>query len=123
MRHFRLSFAVTVVLMALAGWWGYEHGGVPGMLSALWITAVLGVLEVSLSFDNAVVNASVLRHWYASSVPVSVRSPPVPLPSPPCGTPSWPSAWSSGSGPSCSGMPCCPGRCAPPCASGAATAR
>ncbi|MBQ5948757.1 DUF475 domain-containing protein [Massilia sp. ST3] len=63
MRHFRLSIAVTVVLMALAGWWGYEHKGVAGMFQALWITAVLGVLEVSLSFDNAVVNASVLRHW------------------------------------------------------------
>ena len=63
MQHFRLSFAVTVVLMALAGWWGFEHGGTAGLLSALWITAVLGVLEVSLSFDNAVVNASVLRHW------------------------------------------------------------
>jgi hypothetical protein len=63
MQHFRLSFGVTVVLMALAGWWGYEHGGVSAMLQALWITAVLGVLEVSLSFDNAVVNASVLRNW------------------------------------------------------------
>ena len=49
--------------LALAGWWGYTHGGVAGMLQALWIAAVLGVLEVSLSFDNAVVNASVLRHW------------------------------------------------------------
>jgi hypothetical protein len=29
----------------------------------LWITAVLAVLEVSLSFDNAVVNATVLRGW------------------------------------------------------------
>ena len=63
MRHFQLSIAVTVVLMALAGWWGYEHRGLAGMFQALWITAVLGVLEVSLSFDNAVVNASVLRHW------------------------------------------------------------
>ena len=63
MQHFKLSFAVTIVLMALAGWWGYTHGGVNAMLQALWITAVLGVLEVSLSFDNAVVNASVLRHW------------------------------------------------------------
>ena len=63
MQHFRLSFAVTVVLMVLAGWWGFEHGGTAGLLGALWITAVLGVLEVSLSFDNAVVNASVLRHW------------------------------------------------------------
>jgi hypothetical protein len=65
MRHFKLSFAVTIVLMALAGWWGYAHGGVPGLLRALWITAVLGVLEVSLSFDNAVVNATVLRNWNA----------------------------------------------------------
>lgn len=63
MQHFRLSFIVTAVLMALSGWWGYEHGGMSGLLSALWITAILGVLEVSLSFDNAVVNASVLRHW------------------------------------------------------------
>jgi hypothetical protein len=63
MQHFRVSFAVTFILMALAGWWGYNHGGTSGLLQALWITAVLGVMEVSLSFDNAVVNASVLRHW------------------------------------------------------------
>jgi hypothetical protein len=63
MQHFKLSFAVTIVLMALAGWWGFHQGGAGGLLQALWITAVLGVLEVSLSFDNAVVNASVLRHW------------------------------------------------------------
>ncbi|MFC4933244.1 DUF475 domain-containing protein [Massilia sp. GCM10023247] len=63
MRHFRISILVTVVLMILAGWWGYERGGMAGLASALWITAVLGVLEVSLSFDNAVVNASVLKHW------------------------------------------------------------
>jgi hypothetical protein len=31
-----------------------------GMLRVLWIVAVLSVLEVSLSFDNAVVNATVL---------------------------------------------------------------
>lgn len=63
MKHFRLSIGVTIVLMLLAGWWGYSRGGIGGMLTALWIAAVLGVLEVSLSFDNAVVNASVLRHW------------------------------------------------------------
>jgi hypothetical protein len=63
MQHFRWSFIVTIVLMALAGWWGYEHRGMAGLLQALWITAILGVLEVSLSFDNAVVNASVLKHW------------------------------------------------------------
>jgi hypothetical protein len=65
MQHFRLSFVVTVVLLALAGWWGYAHNGASGLLHALWITAVLGVLEVSLSFDNAVVNATVLREWNA----------------------------------------------------------
>jgi hypothetical protein len=63
MRYFTLSFAATAVLLAVAAWWGYMHGGVPGMLRAAWITTVLSVLEVSLSFDNAVVNASVLRHW------------------------------------------------------------
>ncbi|TFW27550.1 DUF475 domain-containing protein [Duganella callida] len=63
MQHFRISFAVTLVLMALAGWWGYAHGGAAAMVRALWIAAVLGIMEVSLSFDNAVVNASVLRHW------------------------------------------------------------
>jgi hypothetical protein len=49
--------------MALAGWWGYDHGGVAGMLTALGVTAILSVMEVSLSFDNAVVNASVLKGW------------------------------------------------------------
>ena len=65
MKHFRFSIVVAVVLLCLAGWWGYHRHGTPGLVSALWITAVLGVLEVSLSFDNAVVNASVLRHWDA----------------------------------------------------------
>ena len=63
MQHFKLSIVVAVVLMALAGWWGYAHGGLAGLAHALWIAAVLGVLEISLSFDNAVVNATVLRHW------------------------------------------------------------
>lgn len=33
------------------------------MFKVLAITAILAVMEVSLSFDNAVVNASVLKHW------------------------------------------------------------
>jgi hypothetical protein len=63
MQHFRLSMLVAVALLALAGWWGFAHAGVAGLLRALWIAAVLSVLEVSLSFDNAVVNATVLRTW------------------------------------------------------------
>ncbi len=65
MQEFRFSIVVSVVLLALAGWWGYAHQGGAGLLQALWIAAVLGVLEVSLSFDNAVVNATVLRNWNA----------------------------------------------------------
>jgi hypothetical protein len=33
------------------------------MVTALGVTAILSVMEVSLSFDNAVVNASVLKGW------------------------------------------------------------
>ncbi len=63
MKHFTWSFVVTAVCMALAGWWGYDHAGVSGMLTALGVTAILSIMEVSLSFDNAVVNASVLKGW------------------------------------------------------------
>lgn len=63
MQHFRVSFLVTLVCLAAAGWWGYGHGGASAALSAIGIAAILGVMEVSLSFDNAVVNASVLKTW------------------------------------------------------------
>ena len=39
----------------------YYTGTVTGGLSALFLTTVLSVLEISLSFDNAVVNAIVLK--------------------------------------------------------------
>ncbi len=63
MKHFRVSFIVTLVCLAAAGWWGYAHTGISGALAAMGIAAILGVMEVSLSFDNAVVNASVLKTW------------------------------------------------------------
>ena len=63
MKHFRFSFFVTIVCLLLAAWWGYARGGVAGAVSAIGIAAILGVMEVSLSFDNAVVNASVLKTW------------------------------------------------------------
>ena len=63
MKHFRVSFIVTFVCLAAAGWWGYELTGWSGALTAIGIAAILGVMEVSLSFDNAVVNASVLKTW------------------------------------------------------------
>ena len=53
MKHFKSSFIVTAVGIALA----LYIGG----LSALYIVALLATLEISLSFDNAVVNAKVLE--------------------------------------------------------------
>ena len=64
MKHFRFSIFFTVVCLALSAYWGFTHGpeaGVSTMLKALTITAILAVMEVSLSFDNAVVNAIVLK--------------------------------------------------------------
>ncbi len=63
MQHFRWSFIVTVVLLGVSAWWGYSNGGLAGAVQALLIASILAVLEISLSFDNAVVNASVLRNW------------------------------------------------------------
>jgi len=56
MKHFIGSYIVTVIGLILAYFWG-EHV-VPGSGPVcVFIAFVLGVLEVSLSFDNAVVNA------------------------------------------------------------------
>lgn len=63
MKHFRVSFIVTFICLAVAGWWGYKNAGMGGALTALGIAVILAVMEVSLSFDNAVVNASVLKNW------------------------------------------------------------
>lgn len=66
MKHFKFSIVFTIICLALAGYWGLTHGvnaGVSAMLNALAVTAILAVMEVSLSFDNAIVNASVLKGW------------------------------------------------------------
>ena len=52
-KDFRSSIVFTVVGLVL----GFYIGG----LEALYIVALLAVLEISLSFDNAVVNAKVLE--------------------------------------------------------------
>jgi len=59
MRDFRFSFVVTAACLIAAFFWGQASG--MGAWAAVWLAIVLGVLEVSLSFDNAVVNASVLK--------------------------------------------------------------
>jgi hypothetical protein len=61
-KHFGGSLLFTIAGLALGGWYGWAlHGTVDGMLGIVWICAVLAVLEVSLSFDNAAVNATVLK--------------------------------------------------------------
>jgi hypothetical protein len=53
LKTFGWSFAVTAFGLAAAAWgWGWEAFG---------IVLILSVLEISLSFDNAVVNAGVLK--------------------------------------------------------------
>ena len=62
MRVFRGSIVVTVLGLALGAWLGWEATGtVGGTLTTVFIVAVLSILEISLSFDNAVVNATVLK--------------------------------------------------------------
>jgi uncharacterized protein len=60
--YFTGSFWFTFICLALGallGW--YIHRTIAGVLSTVLIVALLGVLETSLSFDNAVVNATVMR--------------------------------------------------------------
>ena len=66
MKHFRFSIIFSIICLAISAYWGFTHGpqaGLMAMFKVLAITAILAVMEVSLSFDNAVVNASVLKHW------------------------------------------------------------
>ena len=62
-RYFKGSIAVTIVGLLLAALVGfYYQRTLAGAARTLFLVAVLGVLEISLSFDNAVVNATVLKH-------------------------------------------------------------
>ena len=60
--YFKWSFIVTAVGLVLGGWLGWNTTGSPGgAFSVFFICAVLAVLEISLSFDNAIVNANKLK--------------------------------------------------------------
>jgi hypothetical protein len=60
--YFKGSLLFTLACLALAVAYGWMRlGTVAGTLEVVWIVLVLSVLEVSLSFDNAVVNAAVLK--------------------------------------------------------------
>lgn len=55
LKHYKFSVVFAIIAVAIA----FILGGA----KAAVIVAALGILETSLSFDNAVVNARVLQHW------------------------------------------------------------
>ena len=60
--YFRWAFAVTAIGLVLGAVVGWAYTGtVAGTLSTFLICLVLAVLEISLSFDNAIVNANKLK--------------------------------------------------------------
>lgn len=62
MQYYRFSIVFSLVCLALGVWYGWMSSGtLVGTAQILWIIVVLSILEVSLSFDNAVVNATVLK--------------------------------------------------------------
>jgi len=60
-RSYGGSFAFTVLALACAFWIGFRSGGASTGMAALFTALMLGALETSLSFDNAVVNARILE--------------------------------------------------------------
>lgn len=61
MNYFKESYFVTILGLILAYLWG-EHVLKGSGFICVFIAFVLGILEVSLSFDNAVVNATKLKN-------------------------------------------------------------
>ncbi|SIO07413.1 DUF475 domain-containing protein [Vannielia litorea] len=62
LRYLKWPLIVTFAGLALGAWLGWATTGtVEGMLTVFVICIVLSVLEISLSFDNAIVNANKLK--------------------------------------------------------------
>ncbi|CAN7450322.1 DUF475 domain-containing protein [Rhizobium sp. LjRoot30] len=60
--YFKWAFIVTITGLILGGWLGWTTTGtLGGMATVFFICVVLAVLEISLSFDNAIVNANKLK--------------------------------------------------------------
>ena len=60
MKYFTGSYIVTAIGLLLAYIWG-EHVHIGSGFECIFIALVLSILEISLSFDNAVVNAARLE--------------------------------------------------------------
>lgn len=62
LRYYTFSLIFTAACFALGLWYAIAStDSLSGVLQILWIILILSILEISLSFDNAVVNATVLR--------------------------------------------------------------
>ncbi|HVK92582.1 MAG TPA: DUF475 domain-containing protein [Mycoplana sp.] len=60
--YFKWAFIVTALGLLLGAWLGWQSTGtIGGMATVFFICTVLAVLEISLSFDNAIVNANKLK--------------------------------------------------------------
>jgi len=60
--YFKWPLAFTLLGLICGGWVGWLYTGtVAGILSYFFICLVLGILEFSLSFDNSIINARILR--------------------------------------------------------------
>lgn len=59
MSSLKQYYGPSFIFTAIAAVLGYLLGGLAGM----GIVLILGIMETSLSFDNAVVNSTVLRNW------------------------------------------------------------
>ncbi len=68
-REFWGAWLVSVVALVAAYWIGAQSGVAAGSAAVLAVL-ILGLFEISLSFDNAVVNAMVLKkqsHWFRTA--------------------------------------------------------
>ena len=60
-KYFTGSIIFTLVALILSAMIGYQYNSTTGLFAFLWIAIILAVLEISVSLDNAVVNAKVLE--------------------------------------------------------------
>jgi hypothetical protein len=60
--YFKWAFITTAAGLVLGAWLGWTTTGtLGGMATVFFVCTVLAVLEISLSFDNAIVNANKLK--------------------------------------------------------------
>lgn len=60
-KYFAAPSIASFICIALAGFIGYRIGGVELAIAYLFSATLLSILEVCVSFDNAIVNVTVLR--------------------------------------------------------------